>query len=144
MQTFLPYECFYESAKVLDRQRLGKQRVETLQILRCLRGITTGWRNHPAVKMWAGYENALALYGIAICNQWKERGYKDTCLAKIVDLATHCPTVERPPWLGREDIHSSHRAVLLYKDPEWYGQWGWHETPVGEDANGKLQYVWPV
>ena len=38
MQTFLPYASFEESAKVLDRQRLGKQRVECLQIFNALAG----------------------------------------------------------------------------------------------------------
>ena len=33
MQTFLPYESFRESAKVLDWRRLGKQRVEGMQII---------------------------------------------------------------------------------------------------------------
>ena len=33
MQTFLPYPDFHESAKVLDMKRLGKQRVEVLQLL---------------------------------------------------------------------------------------------------------------
>ena len=57
MQTFLPYKDFSRSAKVLDRQRLGKQRVEGLQILQCLLGIgSLRWKNHPAVKMWKGAE----------------------------------------------------------------------------------------
>jgi hypothetical protein len=34
VQTFLPYADFAESARVLDRARLGKQRVEALQVLR--------------------------------------------------------------------------------------------------------------
>ncbi|WP_407659745.1 pyrimidine dimer DNA glycosylase/endonuclease V, partial [Kineococcus indalonis] len=34
MQTFLPYPGFARSAAVLDAPRLGKQRVETLQVLR--------------------------------------------------------------------------------------------------------------
>ena len=33
MQTFLPYADFAQSAKVLDMKRLGKQRVEVLQLL---------------------------------------------------------------------------------------------------------------
>ena len=33
MQTFVPCETYLECARVLDRQRLGKQRVESLQIL---------------------------------------------------------------------------------------------------------------
>ena len=33
MQTFLPYESFEDTAKVLDYRRLGKQRVEGMQII---------------------------------------------------------------------------------------------------------------
>lgn len=36
MQTFLPFPHFTMSAQVLDKKRLGKQRVETLQILKVL------------------------------------------------------------------------------------------------------------
>lgn len=37
MQTFLPYASFVASAKCLDNKRLGKQRVECLQILKTLK-----------------------------------------------------------------------------------------------------------
>jgi len=36
MQTFLPFPDFEESAYALDQKRLGKQRVETLQIMQAL------------------------------------------------------------------------------------------------------------
>ena len=36
MQTFLPYADYTRTAKCLDRQRLGKQRVECKQILNAL------------------------------------------------------------------------------------------------------------
>ena len=52
MQTFLPYPDFRASAQVLDRRRLGKQRVEALQVLRGLIVPGYGWRRHPAVRMW--------------------------------------------------------------------------------------------
>lgn len=39
MQTFLPYADFKKSAQVLDGMRLGKQRVETLQIMQALLGL---------------------------------------------------------------------------------------------------------
>jgi hypothetical protein len=38
MQTFLPYADYAQSAAVLDQKRLGKQRVETLQIMQVLLG----------------------------------------------------------------------------------------------------------
>lgn len=56
MQTFLPYPDFAQSAKVLDRQRLGKQRLEVLDIINALLCIKQGWKNHPIVKAWRGYE----------------------------------------------------------------------------------------
>ena len=36
MQTFLPYPDFAKSAMCLDNKRLGKQRIECLQILKAL------------------------------------------------------------------------------------------------------------
>ena len=59
MQTFLPYPDDRASAADLDDRRLGKQRVETLQILRALTWRTYGWQNHPAVRMWRGFVPAL-------------------------------------------------------------------------------------
>ena len=36
MQTFLPYENFDDSMQSLDNLRLGKQRVEALQIIKAI------------------------------------------------------------------------------------------------------------
>jgi len=84
MQTFVSEDTFYASVRVLDRQRLGKQRVETLQIMKALAGLSKGWINHPATRMWRGYERALLDYQNATCNEWLRRGYKDTCFTKTV------------------------------------------------------------
>ena len=52
MQTFLPYESFRESAKVLDWRRLGKQRVEGMQIINAIENPNKqGWQNHPAITL---------------------------------------------------------------------------------------------
>jgi hypothetical protein len=126
MQTFLPYDDSTLSAQVLDRQRLGKQRVETLQLLKALAGETKGWVNHPAAKMWSGYENALVHYGVAICDEWIRRGYKDTCREKIMAYLK-VGGEQTPRWLGKESIHASHRSNLLRKNAEFYGQYGWAE-----------------
>lgn len=139
MNTFLPYESFPESAQVLDMRRLGKQRVECLQILRALLGETAGWRHHPAVKMWDGYECSLASYAVSICTEWIERGYADTCQLKIMELAARHGLVDAthaPPWLGDAAFHASHRSNLLRKDPVYYSQFGWTEP-------SDLPYVWP-
>ena len=41
MQTFLPYADLTESLRVLDNKRLGKQRVETYQIISAITGGTS-------------------------------------------------------------------------------------------------------
>jgi hypothetical protein len=134
MQTFLPYRDFRESARVLDRSRLGKQRVEAWQIAQALTRPDYGWKNHPATKMWQGHVGLLAIYGMHICDEWIRRGYKDSLRPKFLDIAE--PWTE-PPWLGREDLHASHRSKLLEKLPEWYSQFGWTEEPG-------MPYVWPA
>ena len=137
MQTFLPYADFKETAKVLDYRRLGKQRVETWQILRAMNGLTRGWQNHPATKMWEGFEKALCQYGIDICNEWVNRGYNDTMTIRFQEhLQTINEPLEMPTWLGDEKFHESHKSNLIRKDPEFY----WHLFP-GTPNN--LEYVWP-
>ena len=141
MQTFLAYDHLRNSARVLDRARLGKQRVENLQIMSALLTGESRWKNHPAVKMWAGYEGALLVYQSAICEEWMSRGYKDTCLEKTIALMERHfkspPRPIRPPWFGNEAFHAAHRSNLLRKNPEHYGQFGWSEPD-------NLPYIWPT
>ncbi len=88
MQTFLPHPDFEQSARSLDQKRLGKQRVECIQVVRGLTWEKYGWKNHPAVKMWRGYEEALGRYSLVCCEVWVELGYADTCAGTIrADLA---------------------------------------------------------
>ena len=136
MQTFLPYRSMASSARVLDRQRLGKQRVETLQIMKALM-TGQGWVNHPVTKMWRGHEGALLTYQTYICQEWTRRGYKDTCLDKTRGLyfdhrqeAPGKSTMILPKWFGLKRFHSAHRANLLRKDPDWYGKFNWPEEPA--------------
>ncbi|MER6630347.1 MSMEG_6728 family protein [Streptomyces sp. NPDC000987] len=149
MQTFLPHPDFRLSALELDRRRLGKQRVEALQVLRGLTVPGYGWRHHPAVRMWAGYEEALVRYGLEVCRVWRELGHQDSCAATLVaDFAAFRPGTpprgqaelaaagELPPWLGDEAFHLSHRSALVRKDPDVYAA---RFPGVPDD----LPYVWP-
>lgn len=122
MQTFLPYADFAESARALDQKRLGKQRVEVVQIVRALTRETYGWKHHPAVLMWRGYEEALGASGVPV----PPRSQAEPAAAG--DL---------PPRLGDEALHRSHRSSLLRKEPEHYG-------PILGDEPDDLECVWPV
>ena len=134
MQTFLPYPDFIQSVKVLDYRRLGKQRVETFQVLNILleRTESKGWRNHPVTRMWTGYEEALKLYQNHTIAEWMNRGYKNNMAFEEIDYST----IIMPPWFGSEDFHRSHRSNLLRKDFMYYSEF------FSEPSD--LEYVWPA
>jgi hypothetical protein len=145
VQTFLPHADFRDAAAVLDQQRLGKQRVETIQVLRALTVPGYGWRHHPAAAMWAGYEEALVRYGLEICAVWCATGRQDTCQATLRhDLGMALVRTQRelagagdlPPWLGDTAFHLSHRSALVRKNPAHYRQYF-------PDVPDDLPYVWP-
>ena len=136
MNTFLPYRSFEESARALDNKRLGKQRVEVLQLLKAiLDPEAKGWRNHPCSVMWRNNENGLILYGVAICHEWTSRGFADTCHEKILAWAPKARGGD-PTWLGDESFHASHRANLIRKDPEYYRSHGWTDDET-------IELIWP-
>lgn len=150
MQTFLPYPDFSGTAAVLDPRRLGKQRVEALQVLRGLTVPGYGWRHHPAVRMWWGYEEALVAYGLAVCREWTGGGRRDTCATSLLTgFRTHHPgrevrdqrrlaaAGELPPWFGDPDFHRSHQSALVRKNPAYYG-------PRFPGVPDDLPYVWPA
>jgi hypothetical protein len=138
MQTFLPYADFKRSAEVLDYRRLGKQRVETWQLIRAINGETRGWRNHPAAVMWRDHVPALAAYGATMCNEWIRRGYNDSMLQRFEVIVSRSleEELELPPWLGNKNFHLSHQSNLVRKFPEHYRL---HWPEISED----LPYIWP-
>lgn len=134
MQTFLPYPSFEKSLKVLDSKRLSKQRVEAFQILNIILGRTStkSWQNHPAVKMWRGYPNALKLYLNEAITEWIARGFKNTMKFEKVS-----GKIKLPNWIGNKKFHASHRSNLLRKNKEYYSKFNWKELD-------NLSYEWPV
>ena len=148
LQTFLPYPDFAASASVLDQRRLGKQRVEALQVLRALTRPGYGWRHHPAVRMWRGHEEALGTYGVTVCRAWFALGFADTCELQLREeldrIGVAAPRSQEelatagalPPWLGDPALHRSHQSSLLRKDPAFY-------RPRFPDVPDDLPYVSP-
>ncbi len=149
MQTFLPVADFEESARLLDSPRLGKQRVETLQVLRALELPDYGWSSHPVVRMWRGRTPALVAYGLAMVRVWRERGFADSTQTLIAEFAPEGAGAAQdelaragllPSWVGDEALHRSHRSNLLAKEPEFYRP---RFTPLFGPEPEDLPYVWP-
>lgn len=139
MQTFLPYKSFIKSLSCLDDKRLGKQRVEAMQILNALQpGSTSRWRNHPAVKMWRGYESELMAYMDIAIYVWVERGFKNTMRMNHPFLSRFLKDSfsVKIEWLT-DDFCAAHRSNLLRKNFEYYSKFGWKEST-------DLPYIWPV
>lgn len=145
MQTFLPDPSYVVSAQLLDTMRLVKQRVECLQIMSAIADPTYGWQNHPAVVQWRGFEHALVCYACAVHVECDDRQIADNSRMQeriFYEHPIHAfyrqPDADlgRPPWLGDERLHASHRSNLLRKDPDYYEQHGW-------DVPDDLEYFWP-
>jgi len=133
VQTFLPLPDFKKSLECLDKKRLGNQVYREAVTL--IRG---GWVNHPASKMWRGYEYQLAEYIIAGCEVLAERGKpQEKLIEEMQQPQSTLVNQDLPPWFGDERLHSSHRSNLLRKDYEHYSQFGWTETT-------SIPYYWPV
>lgn len=150
MQTFVPYGSnFLRNAQCLDRQRLGKQRVEAHQILELLiiqqegslPASKRGWANHPAVRMWEGHEAALAVYGMTMCSVWVTRGYEDNLALQFYALMPVGPLVY-PKWINNKNVKNSHQKNLYEKDPDHYAKFVNHGGFW--TCCAKCKYYWPT
>lgn len=160
MQTFItiPTADFSATARSLDRLRLNKQALEAWQIMMTNLAMDPdgnyreprGWRNHPAVKMWRGYEIALFNYIKAMADEWTYRGYSTSILDKAESTINKAIdqnlifTYDLPYWVKDVSLYSqiasSHRNALLVKDYNWYSQFNWPEDLGTRPDN--YEYVW--
>jgi hypothetical protein len=129
MQTFLPYPDYQLSLDSLDNRRLGKQRVEALQIMNVIEGRSQGWQHHPAVKMWIGNRDHLAYYHNLSLEIWVKR----TFVNRMDFMYVPADLPERPWFIGFDLFHQSHRSNLKRKDSKYYKF----------DDPDDLPYVWP-
>ena len=144
MQTFITDFDMEQNAKNLDNKRLGKQRVEALQIADCLLVKESRWKNHPAVKMWKGYEGFLILeYLREILIEWEERGFKnEKCrehwgkFKNIIFNGDKKIIYNEPFWL-KSDFIETHRSNLIRKNREYYKK-------LFPNTKEGLEYIWPV
>lgn len=146
----MPYPDFMESVVCLDRLRLNKQRVEAYELIQILcENKESRWANHPACKMWKGYEEGLKLYFNCCLTEWMCRGYANNYSMFALSSITH------PKWFGDQRFHSAHRIALLCKD---FGHYSKHfldpleqeqankrilENPDPKKRTGNL-YFWPT
>lgn len=152
--TFVTSWSLKKCAENLDNKRLMKQLVEASQIIDVLLGKKTGWANHPACKMWEGHVNALKRYYNFIHDECRRRGF-NIKMKKFhhnkpkrtkINLVDGVPIVNGnkedtfPWWFLWRELHLTHQASLLRKDPDFYSD---------KFTDRKLEkyinhgYIWP-
>lgn len=130
----MPYPNIIKSVMCLDYRRLGKQRVEAMQIYNQITTGKGGFPYHPINNMWKDNHNALAYYHNVCISEWVRRGYNNTM--EKIDFSFYNPKGDfLPDWLGDDRLHASHRSNLIRKDPTHYGQYNWTEP-------NNLAYHW--
>lgn len=146
MQTFLPYPDFHDCANCLDKKRQWKQVVEAKQILCTLRAkdlpedwknsktyLNQKWINHPAVKMWNGFEEALKIYYNVFLAYSRKSGIKTEL--EFLKSSTFLP--EFPFYIGNQNFHNAMKSKLFQKDNKHYSLF----SEFKHFNNG--QYLWP-
>lgn len=128
-----------ETARTLDRARLGKQRLEAKQIWTALE-TGEGWIHHPATHMWRGHQDSLAMYGYLMCLEFQRRGYEDSLGDWFAQRFGDNPQAW-PWWFGNKEMVATHRSKLIGKWPEKYLP-QFKSDPL---ATGfALPYLWPL
>jgi len=155
--TFLVSSDFVENARCLDTKRLGKNITESFQVYRYITGQGKAQGNPHLYRMWNGYDKCLLSYILALHDEWiarfddgrrgGKRTHKNGLEAEAIVCKTNFSDYKRPDWITNEVVLSSHRSALLYKNMDWYEQWGWSEEPaipvkIDKKGNVTLPYVW--
>lgn len=151
MQTFMTSSNFTEVSKMLDNKRLGKQRLESIDIYAILQypnSVTNmndrqkeylykRYRHHPIVKMWKGYEKALLIYGLEMCKEWINRGFNSTIHTTFENELNKLKDVELifPDWINNIQLNISHQSNLLRKNKDYY-------IKYFNNVQDNLPYIW--
>tara|TARA_Y100001973_G_C5201486_1_gene338052 strand:- start:2115 stop:2558 length:444 start_codon:yes stop_codon:yes gene_type:complete len=146
MQTFLPEYTIEKSLRHLDDKRLGKQRVEAMQLVNCHERLQAArltdpdarvpWCRHPAYIMWSENIPALKWYHNLAIDEWERRGFRNT-MTRYRGVGPH---VRLPEWWydhRMREVVRTHRANLMRKEPLHYIQYGWK-------CDVTSPYYWPT
>lgn len=145
MQTWITDADIAVSAHNLDRQRLCAQLYEGIHILASLCGVSgrlvnpkRDVSNHPAARLWKGYERALFYYLCIHVVEWKSRGYRSqTNKANMLVVSDFIPDSRDAADFITPKLITTHRSVLIDKNPDHYSPL-WLDCPRGL----QMRYDW--
>ncbi len=136
VNTFIPFKSISKTMKVLDRQRLGKQRLECKQIIEVIENKRTGYKNHPIVCMWKDNVDGLKYYYNKCIDEWVNRGYKNNMEKYEIEYKNKKDIM--PWWIYNKQVRMSHQASLLRKNYEYYKD----KFPKFDENYMLCGYIW--
>lgn len=129
-----PFDDLRACAQVLSNTHLRELRVK---VLLAVERLVYDDQKYRYDWMWDGFVDALAWFGVELCDEWKLRGNGDNCRWQILDRVGELLGIpEMPAWWGDPDVHLSHRAFLLRDDPR-------HYRPIFPTVNEEVPLLWP-
>lgn len=152
---WLPLPSYADSLKSLSNLHLESMCIETAVLMEHFLSVcdddsvlppTLRWgADKELVDMWQGYEMQLCELGLQAVEEFQHRHIKPhnreidfaAAFTQYLEWATNEESdMGKPNWFGDVDVHLSHQAALVRKDPDHYKQF------FKVDENMPL--VWPV
>lgn len=128
---YLPYPDFELSAKVFSSHDLRNQVIQVVDLMEVLHETDKAKKNFDIrlTQMWKGYELQLCVYGYTLLEELNSRNPPMPVNRVVINrLNWHfeCANdgdfkMEKPPWVGTEAIHRSHRSQLITINSQYYG-----------------------
>lgn len=121
----LPHPHLAASARTFDNGELLRQ----VDLARAaLIELNAGKHYKARTLMWLGYRLGLTDYLNRLIIEAMARGYATSPYVEIPkNMERH---IRLPPWFGDERVHISHQALLLRKNPSFYGRYNWGVLPT--------------
>lgn len=144
MMTWMTRMSFLDTAADMDDDRLLLAIEETQKLVEFMifeEDPDGNLSADPVVRMWRGYEPALAAYGASLCLSAAQRALPGVGVA--LSLAETVRTLRRsddgwdfvsPPWLEDANVLRSHRSNMMRRWPDVFT---WKGTPA------LMPYIYP-
>ena len=160
VNTFITSPSLEKCAKNLDNLRLGKQRVECIQLISFIENTNNkGFKNHPVLIMWKEHVTALKVYCNFMIREFIARGFENTIpiyeldetkivfydnifneetgLTEIIKPQIEKDSIVFPIWFNWNPLILTHQASLLKKNNNYYSKIFEHNPKFF-----KLGYLW--
>lgn len=153
LRTWLPMFGYCASADRLSDKLLKKQIVDARTILEMLDALATDTVSFPYTSSndmvllgWLGHERSLCIYFSSFAHEWRvERklpgGLVSAAWAwrrdkELAGLGPPHNNLNKPPWVGNEDVCRSHRSRLIALNEKRYG-------PLWPSCPRNMPTLWP-